>query len=579
MSYLTIYSVGYIVNTVQKVLLNKTKFDSLTEFLFGDMNKPLTFLVILPFVGMLIGRFNWFFRSRWNQKLRFANSREVNDHRAKLDIATIKSKKFDDLTRRITELPDSWQTRILFSEEMFNLLGTIISFVLFGTSLIWYKPIYALILFLTALPMAMAEIKYVSMWWALFQDLVPINKKRSVLEKAFGGQTAFVQGKMFGQHKTLRDCIDKNISDVIGRNDRIRKIGMIREFITFTISQMGFCVVILHAIWYIVNNGGEVGTLTVVIASARTFQGNLESIVSLIADQWNSAKGVNLIQEEFFATKSSISTPYPVVPRLDIVPKITFYDVGFTYPEGKKPVLTNLNFTINPGEKVAIVGDSGNGKSTLMALLLRQYDPTVGRIDIEGVDLRNIEPDVWCKLISGLTQEYAILQRPIGEEIASSRLDADYDEERVRKSAEFACFLDVVNSDPKGFELQIGTEFGGKDFSGGETQRIALARVYYRNTPILTLDEPDARLDPESANKVMENIFAIHGKTIIIITHHVSRALRCDKVIVMKNGRVVEIGAPGDLKDKQGFFSRMLVADMKRQGKDKSPESDIGGSE
>jgi ABC-type multidrug transport system fused ATPase/permease subunit len=217
MSYLIIYSVGYIVNTVQKVLLNKTKFDSLTEFLFGDMNKPLTFLVILPFVGMLIGRFNWFFRSRWNQKLRFANSREVNDHRAKLDIATIKSKKFDDLTRRITELPDSWQTRILFSEEMFNLLGTIISFVLFGTSLIWYKPIYALILFLTALPMAMAEIKYVSMWWALFQDLVPINKKRSVLEKAFGGQTAFVQGKMFGQHKTLRDCIDKNISDVIKR--------------------------------------------------------------------------------------------------------------------------------------------------------------------------------------------------------------------------------------------------------------------------------------------------------------------------------------------------------------------------
>jgi ATP-binding cassette subfamily B protein len=579
MSYLTIYSVGYIVNIVQKVLLNKTKFDSLTEFLFGDMNKPLTFLVVLPFVGVLLGRLNWFFRSRWNQKLRFANSREVNDHRAKLDIATIKSKKFDDLTRRITELPDSWQTRILFSEEMFSLLGTIISFVLFGTSLIWYKPVYALILFLTALPMAIAEVKYVSMWWILFQELVPINKQRSVLEKAFGGQTAFVQGKMFGQHKTLRYCIDKNISDVIGRNDRIRKIGMIREFITFTISQMGFCAVIIHAIWYIVNNGGEVGTLTVIIASARTFQGNLESIVSLIADQWNSAKGVNLIEEEFFATKSSISTPYPVVPRFDIVPKITFKNVGFTYPEGKKQVLTNLDFTINPGEKVAIVGDSGNGKSTLMALLLRQYDPTVGKIDIGGVDLRNIEPDVWCKLISGLTQEYAILQRPIGEEIASSRLDADYDEERVRKSAEFACFLDVVNSDPKGFRLQIGTEFGGKDFSGGETQRLALARVFYRNTPILTLDEPDARLDPESANEVMENIFAIQGKTIIIITHHVSRALRCDKVIVMKNGRVVEIGAPGELKDKQGFFSRMLVADMKRQGKDKSPESDTAGSE
>jgi len=240
--------------------------------------------------------------------------------------------------------------------------------------------------------------------------------------------------------------------------------------------------------------------------------------------------------------------------------------VGFSYPDTDAEVLKGVSFTIKPGSRVAIVGKSGNGKSTIQALLMRHYDPTSGAVFAGDINLRNVEPDVWSNIASSLTQEYAVLERPVGEEIASSRLGDILNLERVAASSRFANFDEVVMADPKGFDSQIGVEFGGRDFSGGERQRLALARVHYRGTPILVLDEPDARLDPESAEKVMDQVFALKGITVIIITHHVSRAERCDHVIVMGKGEIAEEGTHEELMRKGGLYASMHKKDQERLG-------------
>lgn len=562
--YLTIQSTGFIINEVHGSM---GKFKG-NDHVFADGNLLVSVisLITVLLLGVVVGRLNWYYRSKWNQTLRFANQRELNNHRATLDVARFRSKEYDDLQKRISELPTSWQTRIWFSDEMFNLFTTLISFALFGASLLWYKPLYALILVLTALPMAIVEFRLVAMWWTLFQELVPQHKKRHVLEKSYHSVNSFVQALMFNQMPELSREISVNVGNVLDQYNYIRRISVRKEMLTHFLAIAGLCGVMVHAVWSTVVYAGEIGTLTIVMSAARTFQGNLEAVVSLIAEQWNSAKGVILIEKEFLGLKPVIKTEYPVTPSFNIAPAIRFEHVSFSYPETNKPVLKDVSFTINPGTKVAIVGKSGNGKSTILALLMRHYDPTSGSVFAGDVNLRNIEPKDWGNVASSLTQEYVVIERRVGEEIASSRLDLPMDRDAVVASARFANFDEVIESDPKGYDSQIGVEFGGRDFSGGERQRLALARVHYRGTPILILDEPDAKLDPESAQKVIDRVFALKGITVVMITHHVSRAERCDKVIVMGKGEVVEQGTHNELLAKNGVYARMHNKDRKRLG-------------
>ncbi|MEI8339203.1 MAG: ABC transporter ATP-binding protein [bacterium] len=563
--YLTIHANGLVINAVQKAIVEcKGKEHTVQTFLTSGLLGPIMYLAIIALSVVIVGRLNWFYRGNWNQKLRYANQRELNDHRATLDVAMFRSKEYDDLQKRIQELPSSWQTRIWFADELFNLLTTIVSFLIFGTALLWVKPIYAVILIASALPTAIMEFQIVGMWWNLFQELVPINKKRHMLEQSYVRVNAFVQALMFNQMPVLRREIDISTDSVIEAYNKIRVISVKKETLSRVVFIFGLFVVIVDAVWSTVSVGGAIGSLTIVIAAARTFQGNLDSIISMIAEQWNSARGVILIEKDFLGLKAMIQTPYPVVPDPSIIPEIRFDHVNFKYPNTEKLVLTDVNFTIKPGQKVAIVGKSGHGKSTIQALLMRHYDPTEGNVFANDINLRNIRPDVWSKIASSLTQEYAVLERRIHEEIASSRLDQPIDMEAVKASAKFANFDEVVSSDSNGYESQIGTDFGGREFSGGERQRLALARVHYRGTPILILDEPDARLDPESAQKVIDQVFALEGITVIMITHHVSRAERCDHVIVMKDGSIAEQGAPSELNAQNGVYTKLVEGDKKR---------------
>lgn len=564
--YLAIQATGAIISAIQKSDVGFKEGISFSSLSKSDLISPVIFIIVTLLLRTILGKFNWFYRDKWERSLNFANQREVNNHKATLDVAMFRSKKYDDLVNQIQELPSSWKTRSRFSNEMLNLFTGLISFVLFGVSLLWYKPIYAGILVATAIPMVITEFQLVSLWWNLSQSLVPQHKKRSVLERSYRSTDAFVQALMFNQMPVLRKEIDINIGGILDSHNKIRRVSLRKELFSRSIAVAGLCGVIVHSIWSIVSFGGDIGSFTIIMAASKTFQGNLEDIVSLVADQWSSAKGIILIEKDFFSLKPIIKTDYPVTPRFDMVPRIRFDQVSFKYPDTDQVVLKNVSFTIEPGSKVAIVGKSGNGKSTILGLIMRHYDPTSGAVCADKINLQNIEPSVWSNVASALTQEYTVLERRISEEIASSRLDQPIDMENVSASVRFANFDEVIAKDPNGYDSQIGIEFGGREFSGGERQRLALARVHYRGTPILVLDEPDAKLDPESAQKVIDAVFALKDTTVIMITHHVSRAERCDKVIVMEKGKIAEEGTHSELMRKNGIYASMHSQDKNRLG-------------
>jgi len=570
--YLVVQATGWIINAAQRVAASHQSVHSFTDFIHSDLLWPSVFMLVVILVGVVLGRIKWYYANLWKIELHFFNRRDLNEHRSTLDIARFKSKEFDDLTKNIEELPSSWQTRIVFSDQMFDLFTTLVSFALFGATLVIYQPLFALVLVVATLPAVFIEFRLVQMWWDLFRGFVPKHKRRYVLERAYNQPTAFMQALMFNQMPALRKEVDINVGGILDEYDHIRKTCLKQKLLANLVMFLGLGGVIVYAIWSTAAYGLGIGTLTIIIAAARTFQVSLESIVGMVADQWNNAKGVIMIEKEFFGMKSSIVTESPVIPLfigrpgVEGIPRIVFDHVSFAYPTSDTLAIKDVSFTIEPGSKVAIVGGSGNGKSTLQALLCRYYDASSGSITANGINLRNIKPKDWNEVVSALTQDYTVLERSIASEIASSRLGQTINPEDVTNSAHFAHFDEVVGDNPKGYDAQIGTQFNGVEFSGGERKRLALARVHYRRTPILILDEPDSNLDPDSAKKVIDQVFKLKNVTVVMITHHVSRAERCDKVIMMGKGEIVEQGTPAELMAKQGAFARMYTEDKHRIG-------------
>ncbi len=568
--FLIVYATGIVINGVQR-LMNAGIGVGLSplELLSGELRKPFLFFAGALIFALIVNRLDWFYYGRWSHWLRHATKLELNKHKASLDVAMFRSKRYDDLRRKIEELPYSWSSHVNFARELVQIFSTCVSFLLFGATLFYQKWEYALVIIITSIPLIVMEFRQTNLWWKVYEDMVPNNKRRGMLERIYTSIVSFTQALMFHQTKEVNKEIRASYLEDFNLWDKARKTGVKREFITHLISLAGLYFVVVHAVWSTLSLSIAIGTLTILIAAARTMQANVESIVNMVSNQWNTAKGVVLIEEEFFGLKPIIQTPHPVLPNFTSAPLIKFDKVSFIYPDqGDKEVLKNVSFEIKPGEIVAIVGKSGHGKSTIASLLMRHYDPTKGDIFANDINLKNISPDVWSKYAAALTQKYSIIERKVGEEIASSNLDQILDMQRVKESAEFGVFSEVIAKDKEGFETQIGTDFGGREFSGGEEQRLALARLHHRATPIIILDEPDAKLDPENAETVIKNILALkeRGITVVLITHHVSRAERCDHIIVMSHGEVAEHGSHTELLARKALYASMFEKDKARLG-------------
>jgi len=569
LGYAMILITGNLISAVQKHLTSNQGVSGLSanDFMKWEYLFPITLFISALFIEIILRKYRQYVGMRKRHTLRMANQRETNALKASLDIGRRKSKLFDDIDKKIDELPGGWMTRIEFSEEVLDSVGSIIALLIFGTSLVFHHPFYVVILVVSSVPMVFAEFSAVGRLWKLSLELMPHNKKRSVLQGVFYGSTGFLQGIMFNQMPTLSKQIKESQDHVVEVQDRARWINLQISLGAYLLAIVGLTIVLVHCFYTTLAMGGDIGTLTIIIASSKQLQSSIRDLVLQVANQWQSVKGTIMIEEEFFGMKPLLETPNPVKPEFAEKPDIRFDSVSFAYLDTDNLVSKNISFTVEPGSKVVIIGKNGSGKSSLIGLLLRHYDPTSGNIRVGNINLRNIMPRVWSEYVCALLQNFTIFNRHIGAEIASSKLDQPVDMSEVRKASEFAGFDDVIGPDANAYSLQIGTEYGGREFSGGEEQRLALARAKYRNTPTLILDEPDAKLDPETAKRLMDNIFALKDTTVIIVTQHVARAIMADKVIVLDQGEIVETGKHDELLALGRKYASMFSKDKDRLGK------------
>ena len=431
--YAAVVAAGYLVN-VTKTALSAGTITSYEAFFTGDLGKGVMIFGAIAIVGVFNSRLMWYFGNRWNHSMRFANQRELNEHRISLDIGRYRSKRFDDLTTQVDDIPGSWASRTLFADQLMALLSSFVSCITFGIALLAHSPFYFAGIFTVTLALVYGNFKIVNLWWHTYAKQTPFSKRRGLLERAYIREEPFVQAHMFNQAPALRQEIDRNVSHIKKMYETVRRETFGNQLLCYLLGIFVLLIVTAHVMWSTAIGDVSLGALTVLIASAKQFQSGVENFVSLLADQWNTARGVILIEKDFMGMTSALKTERPVDIPFVGVPRISIERLCFAYPDQDALVLKDISLVIEPGMKLAIVGKSGSGKSSLFALLARHYDPSSGSITVNGVPLNQIEPSVWFRYISGLTQDYAILDRTVEDEIGSSRLGEPLDRERVREA-------------------------------------------------------------------------------------------------------------------------------------------------
>jgi len=259
---------------------------------------------------------------------------------------------------------------------------------------------------------------------------------------------------------------------------------------------------------------------------------------------------------EFLSWEPKVKNPENGKKLKNLGKGIEFKEVEFHYPDSsERTVLNRVSFTLSPGKTVALVGQSGSGKSSIVQLLTRMYDVSSGAICVDGQDLRSLDLDAWRSLVSVVSQDVFLFHDTIYANILMGKPDASREE--VLEAARRAYATDFINRLPQGFETLVGDR--GVKLSGGERQRISIARAFLKNSPCLILDEATSNLDNESEKIVQESLEGLmKHRTTLVIAHRLSTIRQADCIVVLREGRILESGAYAELATKGGEFERLL---------------------
>lgn len=363
------------------------------------------------------------------------------------------------------------------------------------------------------------------------------------------GLQSFLSNKLKNLHK------ERYAAQV--RNSRIWFWISITSSILWFFSQLG---VYSYLIYKVFTHSFTIGNFTLYLSSSMTFFESISSLLNCVSELLQRSREVDDFRSfmEFEDEKLKDSNSLPI-PNFDSY-KFEFKNVSFKYPFSEKYALKNLNITLNAGERLAVVGLNGAGKTTFIKLLLRLYEPTEGKILLNGNDISLYDKDSYYKIFSPVFQEVNLFAFSLAENVSMSEKEI-IDRKKVQENLEKAGLKEKLKSLKDGIDTQILKIIydDGVDFSGGEKQKLALARALYKNAPVVILDEPTAALDAIAESKLYENFDKlIGGKTSVYISHRLSSTKFCDKVAFFKDGKLSEYGTHDSLMKKNGDYAKMF---------------------
>jgi ATP-binding cassette, subfamily B, bacterial len=331
------------------------------------------------------------------------------------------------------------------------------------------------------------------------------------------------------------------------------RLGAMFSPLVDLIQVLGGLTILGVGIWELTAGNITLGGLLAFLVFLSQLYGPVQGLGALSTSLFAAAAAAERIIE-LLDEQPSVTAPEHPVPIGRARGQLRLEQVSFTYPHTQTEVLKHVSFTAQPGQTTAIVGASGAGKTTLLKLLLRFYDPTTGRITLDGHDLRELDPDELRANIAIVLQETLLLDGTIAENIRAGRPEATEDE--LITAAKAADAHEFIAALPEGYQTRVGQR--GRLLSGGQRQRIAIARAMVRDAPILLLDEPTTSLDADAAQRILVPLRRLMtGRTTIIISHNLLTVTDADQIIYIEHGRITETGTHDQLLRKSNQYAHL----------------------
>ena len=485
------------------------------------------------------------------------SSVEIIQKTGEVELEQLEDPEFYDKLERARRQTTSRVTLMSNVLSQFQDLITIVSLI---TGLIVFEPWLIVLLVFSIIPAFLNEIKYSRSTYSLARGWTTERRELDYLRYTGASDKTAKEIKLFNLSDFIADRFDKlshrYYLETKKLNIKKNIWGGIFNILGVLAYYGAYILIIARTIAGVIS----IGELTFLSGSFRGLRMRMQGMFTRFSRISESALYLkdyfDFLDIEKLGVAANMLRPIPT----EIKEGFEFVNVHFSYPQADTEVLKGINFKMKVGEKMAFVGENGAGKTTLIKLILRFYEPTKGKILLDGIDIRNFDKVAYQKLFGVIFQDFVKYDFTAGENIAVGNIEQKHNIDRIEKAAELSLAEEVIDILPKGYDQRLGKRFKeGQELSGGQWQKIALARAYMKDSEVVILDEPTSALDARAEYEAFQRFIGLtKGKTSIIISHRFSTVRMADRILVLKDGQVLELGTHEELLASGDLYAELF---------------------
>ena len=557
----TLYVGKLIIDEVVELSKAPHPGDDLREWFASGVLHRIAWLLAIEFglavLSDVLGRAVSLLDSLLSEKFGNETSLRLMAHAATLDLEDFEDSELQDSLERARRQAAG---RMSLLGQLFGQAQDVVTIVSFGAGLFVYAPWLIVLMAIALVPAFVGEAHFNAQTYSLNYARTPERRELDYVRRTGASVETAKEVKIFGLNAFLIDRYRALSSSFYDAN---RALAVRRASLGSVLTALGtiaYYVAYAYIVWRTLHGEFTIGDLTFLAGSFRRLRNLLEDLLTGFSQVAGQALYLDDLFSFFEIRPEIVSPPDPIAFPSPIREGFAFVDVGFRYPGAERWAVRHVNFTLHAREVLALVGENGAGKTTVVKLLARLYDPDEGRILLDGRDLRDYDLAELRSNVGVIFQDFVRYHLSAADNIAVGRIEARDDRPRIVDAAHRSLADEVIAKLPERYEQVIGKLFrGGVDLSGGEWQKIAIARAYMRDASVLILDEPTAALDARSEYEVFRRFKELaRDKTAVLISHRFSSVRMADRIVVLAEGTIEAIGTHDELLRQNGRYAELF---------------------